>query len=195
MPTLDPPNFLSNGCRKQSGSCMNLASHFCPMPRLGMHLVIYLHFPTRLHALCLIEHRDNFIFLLFHLNISYLNSISVIQFKSIVISEVSSKVVCSFFFFVSWGRVRLSPPPDDRWWMWSSKWNETWQGKWKYSKKTCPSVSLSTTNFIWSDVDSHPGRCGGKPATNRVAWAMARPYIDSCMREEFCIFLKWKIYT
>jgi hypothetical protein len=42
-------------------------------------------------------------------------------------------------FLISWGGVRLSPlgtsatnspvvpPPDDRWWMWSSRWNENWQ--------------------------------------------------------------------
>jgi hypothetical protein len=46
--------------------------------------------------------------------------------------------------------VRLSPvgtsatncfivsAPDDRWWMWSSRWNENWQGKPKNSEKTCP---------------------------------------------------------
>jgi hypothetical protein len=29
---------------------------------------------------------------------------------------------------------------------WSNLWNEDWQGKPKYSKKTCPSTTLSTTN-------------------------------------------------
>jgi hypothetical protein len=50
-------------------------------------------------------------------------------------------------FLVSWGGVRLSllgtsatiwpivPVPNDRWWMWSSRWNEHWQGKQKYSEK------------------------------------------------------------
>jgi hypothetical protein len=48
------------------------------------------------------------------------------------------------FFLVSWGGVRLSalgtsatnwptvPAPDGRWWAWSSRWNENWQGKPKY---------------------------------------------------------------
>jgi hypothetical protein len=54
--------------------------------------------------------------------------------------------------FSSWGGVRLSPlgtsatncpivpAPDGRLWMWSSRWNQNWQGKPKYSEKTCPST-------------------------------------------------------
>jgi hypothetical protein len=90
------------------------------------------------------------------------------------------------FFFSSCGGVRLSPlgtsatnwpivpAPDDRWWwVWSSRWNENWQGKLKYSEKTCPSATLSTTNSAWPDVDSNPGRRGGKPATNRLSYSTA----------------------
>jgi hypothetical protein len=89
-----------------------------------------------------------------------------------------------FFFYVSWGVVRLSPlgtsatkwpiapTPDDRW-VWSSGWYENWQGKPKYSEKTCPSATLSTTNPTWSDLDSNPGRCGGKSATNRLSYSTA----------------------
>jgi hypothetical protein len=29
--------------------------------------------------------------------------------------------------------------------LWSNWWNEDWQGKPKYSEKTCPSATLSTT--------------------------------------------------
>jgi hypothetical protein len=61
-------------------------------------------------------------------------------------------------FLVYWFRARLTPlrtsatnwpivpAPDDRWWwwMWSSRRNENWQGKPKYSEKLCPSVTLST---------------------------------------------------
>jgi hypothetical protein len=43
-------------------------------------------------------------------------------------------------------------------------------GKPKYSEKTCPSVILSTTNPMWSDPGSNPGRRGGKPATNRLRY-------------------------
>jgi hypothetical protein len=67
----------------------------------------------------------------------------------------------------------IVPAPDDRWWMWSSRWNENWQGKPKYSKKTFPSATLSTTNPIWPDLGSNPGRYGGKPATNRLNYGTA----------------------
>jgi hypothetical protein len=91
-------------------------------------------------------------------------------------------------FLASWGGVRLSPlstsatnwpivpAPDDRWWwMWSSKWNENWQGKQQYSEKTCPSATLPTTNPTWIDMGSNPGRCRGKPATNRLSYGTAWP--------------------
>jgi hypothetical protein len=87
-------------------------------------------------------------------------------------------------FLVSWGGGRLSPrgtsatnwptvpAPDDRWWWWwwmrSSRWNENWHGKPKYSEKTCPSTTLPTTNPTWPDLGSNSGRRGGKPATNRL---------------------------
>jgi hypothetical protein len=83
-----------------------------------------------------------------------------------------------FFFFSFLGCGELSPvgtsaniwpivpAPDDRWWVWSSRWNEDWQGKPKYSEKTCPSVTLSTTNPTWPDLESNPDRRGRKPATN-----------------------------
>jgi hypothetical protein len=85
------------------------------------------------------------------------------------------------FNYVSWGGVRLSPlgksdtvlplvPASDNrwWWMWSSRWNENWQGKPKYSEKTCFSAALSTTNPSWPDLGLNPGRRGGKPAINRL---------------------------
>jgi hypothetical protein len=61
--------------------------------------------------------------------------------------------------------------PDDRWgWLWSNWWTEDWQGKPKYSDKTCPSATLSTTNPTWPDQGSNSGRRGGKPATNRLSY-------------------------
>jgi hypothetical protein len=45
-------------------------------------------------------------------------------------------------------------------------WNEDWQGKPKYSEKTCPSPTLSTTNPTWPDPGSNPGRRGGKGAVS-----------------------------
>jgi hypothetical protein len=49
-------------------------------------------------------------------------------------------------------------------------WNEDWQGKHKYSEKTCPSATLSTTNPTWLDPGLNPGRRCGKPATNRLSY-------------------------
>jgi hypothetical protein len=51
-------------------------------------------------------------------------------------------------------------------WVWSIRWNETWQSKPKYSEKTCPSATCSTINPTWSDLVSNPGCWGGKPTTN-----------------------------
>jgi hypothetical protein len=59
----------------------------------------------------------------------------------------------------------IVPPTNDRWWMWSSRWNENWQGKLKYSEKTCPSATTSSRNPTWPDQVSNPGRLGGKPTT------------------------------
>jgi hypothetical protein len=63
----------------------------------------------------------------------------------------------------------IVPSPDNRWWMWSSRWNDNWQGKLKYSEKTYPSTTLSTTNPSWPDLGLNPGRRGGKSATNRLS--------------------------
>jgi hypothetical protein len=62
------------------------------------------------------------------------------------------------------------------WWLWRwriIRWNENWQGKPKYSEKTCPSATLSTTNPTWPDPGLNPGRRGGKPATNRLSYGAA----------------------
>jgi hypothetical protein len=57
--------------------------------------------------------------------------------------------------------------------LWSNWWNEDWQGKPKYSEKTCPSTILSTTNPTWPDPCANPSRRGGKPATNRLSYGAA----------------------
>jgi hypothetical protein len=86
-------------------------------------------------------------------------------------------------FFLRW--VRLSPlgtsainwpivpAPDDSWWVWSSRWNENWLGKPKYSEKTFPGATLSTINPIWADLGSNPDHRGGKPATNHLNYGTA----------------------
>jgi hypothetical protein len=57
-------------------------------------------------------------------------------------------------------------------WWWRNWWNDDWQGKPKYSGKTCPSAALSTTNLTCCP-DANPGRRGGKPATNRLSYDTA----------------------
>jgi hypothetical protein len=64
--------------------------------------------------------------------------------------------------------------PDDRWgWLWSNWWNEDWQGKQKYSEKTYPNATFSTTNPTWPDPGSNLGHRGEKPATNRLSYGVA----------------------
>jgi hypothetical protein len=65
----------------------------------------------------------------------------------------------SFLLVVRWDWVHLvrrPPAPDERW-LWSSRWNENWQGKPKDSEKTCPSATLSTTNLTWPDPERRSG--------------------------------------
>jgi hypothetical protein len=54
--------------------------------------------------------------------------------------------------------------------MWSSQWNGNCQGKLKYSEKTCPSATLSTTNPTYIDLGLNPGHRNGKPATNSLSY-------------------------
>jgi hypothetical protein len=51
----------------------------------------------------------------------------------------------------------------------SSRWSENWQGKPKYSEKTCPHATLFT-NPTWLDLGSNSGRRGGNWATNRLTY-------------------------
>jgi hypothetical protein len=90
--------------------------------------------------------------------------------------------VLRLFFLVGWDWVSwycghywpIVPAPDDSWWwLWRNWWNEDWQGKPKYSEKTCPSVTLSTTNPTWLDPGLNLGRRVGKPATNRLSCGAA----------------------
>jgi hypothetical protein len=99
--------------------------------------------------------------------------------------DIDVHVTCPFFFLVSWGGVRLSPlgtsatncstvpAPDDRWWVWSRRWNKNWQGKPKYSDKTFPTAALSTTKPTWPYLSLNPGRRGGISATNRLSYGTA----------------------
>jgi hypothetical protein len=56
-------------------------------------------------------------------------------------------------------------------WLWGCRiWCNKCQGKPKYSEKTCPGSTLSSTNPTWPDPGLNPGRRGGKPATNRSSY-------------------------
>jgi hypothetical protein len=101
--------------------------------------------------------------------------------------EIDKFISVFFISFLVWGETEslatsatnwpIVPAPDDRWWwVWSSRWNENWQGKPKYSEKAYPSATLSTTNPTWPDLGSNPGRRGGKPATNRLSYGTASTY-------------------
>jgi hypothetical protein len=70
--------------------------------------------------------------------------------------------------------------PDDRWWMWSSRWNENWQGKPKYSKKACFSSILSTK--ILHDLTRKGIRAAAVESRRPTASAIARnfPAISNC---------------
>jgi hypothetical protein len=102
------------------------------------------------------------------------------------------------FGFLGWDETGTSATncpivsaPDDRWWVWSSRWNENWQGKPKYSEETCPSANLSTTNPTWPDLGSNLGRSGGKPATNR------RVYTESSLtkieQQFYQLLFRWNV--
>jgi hypothetical protein len=105
-----------------------------------------------------------------------LDTIRRIQLWSICLSgksiQISSQTSCPFScarnfwhwgavtlrhpFFLSWVETDAAtvwpivPAQDDRWWwLWSNRLNANWQGKPKYSEKTCPSATLSTTNPTW----------------------------------------------
>jgi hypothetical protein len=45
------------------------------------------------------------------------------------------------------------------------------RGNWSTREETCPSVILFTTNPVWPDLRSNPGRRGGKPDTDRPRFA------------------------
>jgi hypothetical protein len=44
---------------------------------------------------------------------------------------------------------------------------------------TCPSVALSTTNPTWPDLDTNPGRRGGKAMINRLSYGTANLNLNS----------------
>jgi hypothetical protein len=100
----------------------------------------------------------------------------------------SSYYFCIIIIFFSWSELwdsplctvaivwPIVPATDDIWWLWNNQCDANCQRKPKYSKKTFPSATLSTTNPTRSDPDSNPGSRGGKPATNRLSYG--RPILS-----------------
>jgi hypothetical protein len=79
-----------------------------------------------------------------------------------------------YYFLVGrdWVHLVLRPllAPDDRlWWLWNSWTNEDWQGKPKYSEKTCPNACPPRIPNHQT-LSSNPGRRVGKPATKRLSY-------------------------
>jgi hypothetical protein len=62
------------------------------------------------------------------------------------------------------------------------------QGKPKYSEKTCPSATLSTTNPTWIN----PGLRGERPATNRLSHGTAPLIKLKCDNEEHLLLITFK---
>jgi hypothetical protein len=59
------------------------------------------------------------------------------------------------------------------------QWNEIDREKPTTRRKTCPSATLSTTNFTWTDPGSNPGLRGERPATNRLNHGTAKRLVAS----------------
>jgi hypothetical protein len=47
-----------------------------------------------------------------------------------------------------------------------------WAGETEVLGENLPQRYLSTTNPKWPDLESNPGRRGGKPATNRLSYGI-----------------------
>jgi hypothetical protein len=96
------------------------------------------------------------------------HSIHRYYLREVRIAWVKQQQVTDFFliFLVGWDWVSwycghywpIVPAPRDRWWwLWINWWIEDWQGKPKYSEKTCPNATLSTTNPTWLYPDLNQG--------------------------------------
>jgi hypothetical protein len=78
-------------------------------------------------------------------------------------------------------------------WGWRIWWNE-WQGKPKYSEKTFPDATLSTTNSTWPDPELNPGRRGGKPA-NWLSLRREGVWGSGCIGPHFLdLGTSWELY-
>jgi hypothetical protein len=92
-----------------------------------------------------------------------------------------------FLFFLGWGETEstwyvghyLAYCTSPEWYMMNMEQSVEWElaGETKCSEQTCPSVTLSTTNPIWPDFGSNPGRRGEKPAIKRLSYDTASRWL------------------
>jgi hypothetical protein len=62
--------------------------------------------------------------------------------------------------------------------IWRSRWNAGWQGKPKFSEKTCPSATFVLHKILY-DQTSVWTRAAAVGSRRLTAWAMARPFVKS----------------
>jgi hypothetical protein len=92
-----------------------------------------------------------------------------------IIGQVVVWLLLLLLSLVGWDWVHYWPilPALDNRWLWSNWWNEDWQGKPKYTEKTCPSATLFTINPTGPDPGPNLARRGGKPASNTLSYGAA----------------------
>jgi hypothetical protein len=67
----------------------------------------------------------------------------------------------------------IVPAPDDRWWVWSSQWNENWQGKRSTWRKPAPVLHFPPQiPMTWSRT-----RVAAVGSRRLTSWAMPRPFL------------------
>jgi hypothetical protein len=66
----------------------------------------------------------------------------------------------------------IVPAPDDRWWTWSSRWNENWQGKRKYSEPAPVPLCPPQMPHDLTRARTWAAAVGSR---RQIAWAVARP--------------------
>jgi hypothetical protein len=83
--------------------------------------------------------------------------------------RMHSLSILLFFFLVVWGWGEIESTwyvghylanctSCGWWWVWSSRWKEDWQGKLRYSDRTCPSATLPTRSlniYLWELRNTH----------------------------------------
>jgi hypothetical protein len=111
--------------------------------------------------------------------------LSVTQLVCSNTNQLWSSSLCNFLHYfccVGWNNVsvELLPltgplfiPQMIHEWIWSSGGMILTGENRRTRRKTCPSATLSTTNYTWTDLVGNPGLRREKPATNRLSYDTA----------------------